>query len=117
MRKKHNTEGAEVGARSSQGVHPWGNVDGCENKGLAEKAIPKSMKAKGGQSSLLRGTNPLRERSEWEGGYHPRGDRKSAEAIENRRDSGAPLRKRVRNRMIMLGLQGCDRRERTWAIY
>jgi hypothetical protein len=53
----------------------------------------------------------------WRGGYHPRGDRKSAEAIENRRDRGLPLRKRVRNRMIMLGLQGCDRRERTWDGY
>ena len=47
-----------------------------------------------------------------EGGYHPRGDRKSAEVIENRGDSGLPWRKRVRNLMIMLGLQGCDRRER-----
>src|SRR5258708_4551065 len=48
-------------------------------------------------------------------GYHPRADRKSAEDIENRRDRGLPLRKRVRNPMIMLGLQGCARKERTWA--
>ena len=44
---------------------------------------------------------------------HPRGDRKSAEAIENRRDSGVPLHKRVRNRMKLLGLQGCDRKQRS----
>jgi len=46
------------------------------------------------------------------GVVHPRGDRKSAETIENRRDGGAPLRKRVRNRMKLLGLQGCDRKQR-----
>jgi hypothetical protein len=51
------------------------------------------------------------------GGYHPRGDRKSAEVIENRGDSGLSLRKRVRNRMIILGLQGCDRRERAYVVY
>ncbi len=44
----------------------------------------------------------VRERAEW--GYHPRGDRKSAEVIEDRGDSGLPWRKRVRNLMIMLGL-------------
>src|SRR6266478_4675320 len=46
--------------------------------------------------------------------HHPRGDRKSAEAIENRRDSDAPLRKRVRNCMKLLRLQGCDRKQRGW---
>ena len=50
-------------------------------------------------------------------GCHLRGDRKSAEAIENGGDSGLPLRKRVRNLMIMLGLQGCDRRERAYVVY
>ena len=44
---------------------------------------------------------------------NPHGDGKSAEAIENRRDSGAPLRKRVRNRMKLLGLQGRDRKQRS----
>jgi hypothetical protein len=53
----------------------------------------------------------VRERAEWE--YHPRGDRKSAEVIEDRGDNGLPWRKRVRNLMIMLGLQGCDRKKRT----
>jgi len=71
------------------------------------------MKTKGGQRLPHRGTNPQTEGSKWEGGYHPRGDRKSAEAIEKRRDNGAPLRKRVRNRMKLQGLQGCDRREKT----
>jgi hypothetical protein len=48
-------------------------------------------------------------------GYiHPRGDRKSAETLENRGDSGAPLRKRARNRMKIQGLQGCDRKQRGW---
>ena len=47
-------------------------------------------------------------------GYHPRGDRKSAEAIENGRDSAAPLRKRVRNLLTMLGLHGCNRKQRSW---
>jgi hypothetical protein len=57
----------------------------------------------------------VREGAEW--GYHPRGDRKSAEAIDNKRDSELPLRKRVCNLMIMLGLQGCDRRERAYVVY
>src|SRR5258706_7726158 len=48
------------------------------------------------------------------GGYHPRCDRKSAEAIENGRDSSAPLRKRVRNCMKLLDLEGCDRKQRSW---
>src|SRR5258706_3841630 len=47
-------------------------------------------------------------------GYHPRGDRKSVEAVENRRDSCAPLRERVRNCMKPLELQGCDRKQRSW---
>jgi len=55
----------------------------------------------------------VRERAEWGWGYHPRGDRKSAEVIEDRGGSGLPWRKRVRNLMIMLGLQGCDRKKRT----
>jgi len=50
-------------------------------------------------------------------GYDPHGDRKSAEVIENRGDSGPPWRKRARNLMIMLGLQGCDRRERAYVVY
>jgi len=52
-----------------------------------------------------------------EGGYHPRGDRKSAQVIRNRGDTELPLRKRVRNHMIMQGLQGCDRRERAYVVY
>jgi hypothetical protein len=48
-------------------------------------------------------------------GVPPRGDRKSAEAAENTRDRRLPLRKRVRNSMIMLELQTCDRKEKTWA--
>ncbi len=48
-----------------------------------------------------------------EGGYHPRGDRKSAEVIENRGDSWLLGHKRVRNHLKLQGLQGCDRRERT----
>src|SRR5260370_7761650 len=47
-------------------------------------------------------------------GYHPRGDRKRVEAVENRRDSCAPLRERVRNCMKPLELQGCDRKKRSW---
>lgn len=50
---------------------------------------------------------------EGEGGYHPRDDRKSAQSIENTRDSALPLRKRVRNPLIMQGLHGCNRKERT----
>jgi hypothetical protein len=46
-------------------------------------------------------------------GVHPRGDRKSSEAIENRGDSVLPLLKRVCNLMIMLDLQGCNKKERT----
>ena len=33
--------------REEFGVHPWGNADGCENKGVAGKAIRKDMKTKG----------------------------------------------------------------------
>jgi hypothetical protein len=43
-------------------------------------------------------------------GYHPRGDRKSAETLENRRDRGLPLRKSVCNCMKIQGLNGCNRR-------
>jgi hypothetical protein len=48
------------------------------------------------------------------GGYHPRGDRKSAETIENRVNRGFPLRKRVRNCMKMRDLHVCDKQQRTW---
>jgi len=40
----------------------------------------------------------------------------SPETVENRGDSRAPLRKRVCNCMKLLGLQGYDRKERTWAV-
>jgi hypothetical protein len=50
-------------------------------------------------------------------GYHPHGDRKSAEVIENRGDSRPPWRKRVCNQLKTLGLEGCDRRERTCVVY
>jgi hypothetical protein len=108
------------------GVTATGNTNACEKKGVARhrgraggesnSRTPRgsgqaSMKTKGGQSLPHRGTNPQREKSTR--GYHPRGDRKSAEAIEKRRDNGAPLRKRVRNRMKLQGLQGCDRKEKT----
>ena len=49
--------------------------------------------------------------------HHPRGDRKSAEVIENRGDSWLLGHKRVRNLVIMLRLQGCDRRERAYVVY
>jgi len=44
-----------------------------------------------------------------EGGCHPRGARERTQGIGNNRDIGLPLRKRVSNRMKLLGLQGCDR--------
>src|ERR1700730_10725585 len=49
-------------------------------------------------------------------GYHPRGDRKSVEAVDNRGDSRAPLRKRVCNCMKLRGLQGCDRKQGSCGI-
>ncbi len=52
-----------------------------------------------------------------EEGYHPRGDRKSAEVIENRGDSWLLGHKRLRNLLRMLGLQGCDRREGAYVVY
>src|SRR5882762_5079206 len=42
-------------------------------------------------------------------GYHPRGDRKSAQVTEGAGFGGLPLRKRVRNCMKVQGLQGCDK--------
>jgi hypothetical protein len=42
-----------------------------------------------------------------------RGDRKSAEVIDITGDGIAPLRKRVRKFLITLGLQGCDKKERS----
>src|SRR5258707_9646261 len=51
-----------------------------------------------------------------EGGTHPRRDRKSAETAQNRGDSVAPLRKRVRNCMKLLGLHGCNRKQRSCAL-
>ena len=47
-----------------------------------------------------------------EGGTTPYRDRKSAEAAQNKGDSRAPLHKRVRNYMKLLGLQGCDRKQK-----
>ncbi len=44
---------------------------------------------------------------------HPRGDRKSAQALGDKGDSGAPLRKRVRNCMEILGLYVCDKKKRS----
>jgi hypothetical protein len=44
---------------------------------------------------------------------HPRGDGKSAQALGRTRDSGAPLRKRVRKRMKIRGLYVCDKKERS----
>src|SRR5882762_3309847 len=49
----------------------------------------------------------------WKGVPPPRCDRKSAETIQNREDRRAPLRKRVRNLMILLDLWVCDKREKT----
>jgi hypothetical protein len=49
------------------------------------------------------------------GVVHPRCDRKSAEPIENGRDSLAPLRERVRNCMKLHGLHVCDSKIRTWS--
>src|SRR6266446_5072821 len=47
-------------------------------------------------------------------GYHPRGDRKSAQVTEGVGLVGLPLRKRVRNCMKLQGLQGCDKKQRSW---
>ena len=74
------------------------------------------MKQRGIASEVEKSLPHTRARKS-EGGYHPRGDRKSAEVIENRGDSGPPWCKRARNLMIMLGLQGCDRRERAYVVY
>jgi len=43
----------------------------------------------------------------------PYDDRKSAQAFGNTGDSGAPLRKRVRNCMKMLGLHACDKKQKS----
>jgi hypothetical protein len=40
-------------------------------------------------------------------------DRKSAQVIEYTADSGAPLRKRVRNHMKTQGLRGCNKKQRS----
>jgi hypothetical protein len=40
--------------RMDGGVHPRGNADDCENKGVAGKAIRKTMKTKGGQNGRVR---------------------------------------------------------------
>jgi hypothetical protein len=44
-------------------------------------------------------------------GVHPRGDGKSAQALGCKGDNGAPLRKRVRKRMKILGLYVRDKKE------
>src|SRR6266403_5058607 len=49
-----------------------------------------------------------------ERGTTPRGDTKSSEVIENRRDGRAPSYKRVCNCLKILELEGCDRKERSW---
>jgi hypothetical protein len=48
----------------SEGKYPGGNADGCENKGVAEKAIRKFMKTKGRQKSALF----IRKATAWEDG-------------------------------------------------
>jgi hypothetical protein len=49
-------------------------------------------------------------------GYPLRGDRKSAEVIDITEDGIAPWRKRMRKLLITLGLQGCDKKERSWRL-
>jgi hypothetical protein len=44
---------------------------------------------------------------------HPYHDQKSAQATENKGVTGEPLRKRVRNCMKILCLQGYDKEQRT----
>jgi hypothetical protein len=44
------------------GVHPRGNADGCENKGVAGKAIRKSMKTKGRQNAPLEASLEARDK-------------------------------------------------------
>jgi hypothetical protein len=86
--------------------HTPGNADGCEMKGVAGKAVCKDMKTKDEKKTV--GTSErLKGRVRAQKGYHPRCDEKSAEAIENGRDTGGPLRKRARNRLKLRGLQGC----------
>ncbi len=46
-------------------VHPPGNLDRYQNKGVAGKAIRKNMKTKGEQNSVChRGTETLRRKLE-----------------------------------------------------
>jgi len=68
------------------------------------RRLPERVGVDAGTGRDLRGTPE---------GYHPRGDRKSAQSIENTRVRGPPMRKRVRNRMKIWGLQGCDKKEGT----
>jgi hypothetical protein len=105
-------------------------LDGCEKKGVAGKGIRIVMKTKGGQILWLQRHKGMNARNvggrlfantalfeaQGKGGYHPRGDRKSAQGIGNNRDIELPLRKRVRNRMKLLGLQGYDRKERSCGV-
>jgi len=46
-----------------------------------------------------------------EGGYHPRGDRKSAEDLDSKAVAGAPLRKRVCISMKTISLQVCNKKQ------
>jgi hypothetical protein len=57
-----------------------------------------------------------REALEWKGGTTPVAIERVGKALGNNRDIELPLRKRVRNRMKLQGLQGYDRKERTWAV-
>jgi hypothetical protein len=47
----------------------------------------------------------------------PHRDEKSAETVENKGHRDVPLRERVRKHLITLGLDGCDRKERTYRLY
>jgi hypothetical protein len=44
-------------------------------------------------------------------GYHPRGDRKSAEGLDSKAVAGAPLRKRVCISMKTISLQVCNKKQ------
>src|SRR6266849_10860329 len=99
------TIGLAVIVTGVRGVTARGNAHGCEKKGLRGKQLVRVWKQCVAKSAARR-HKPVERKVGVGWGYRLRGDRKSAEAIENRRDSGAPLRKRVRNRMKLQGLRG-----------
>jgi len=61
FRHVEKSSGIFAGWAERRTPHPGGNADDCQNKGVARKAIRKTMKTKGRQIDLQRSYMELRD--------------------------------------------------------